>query len=38
LFRVFVSGAGMGVDLLGMLELLGRDEVVSRINKGLKAI
>ena len=38
LLRVIISGVGMGVDLLGMLALLGKDEVTSRIDKGLKMI
>ncbi len=38
LLRVIISGVGMGVDLLGMLELLGKDEVENRIDNGLKMI
>jgi glutamyl-tRNA synthetase len=35
LLRVFISGQGGGVDLLGMIELLGKDEVVKRLDKAL---
>lgn len=35
LFRVMVSGQGSGVDLFGMVELLGKEEAVARINKAL---
>ncbi len=38
LFRVIVSGSGTGVDLLGMLELLGKEEVINRMNAGVKSI
>ncbi len=38
LLRVFISGQGVGVDLLGMLELLGKDEVVKRLNNALQMI
>jgi glutamyl-tRNA synthetase len=38
LLRVFVSGEGAGVDLLGMLELLGREEVVTRLQTALKQL
>ena len=38
LLRVLISGKGKGVDLMGMLELLGRDEVCDRIRKALVAI
>ncbi len=38
LLRVFVSGQGAGVDLLGMMELLGKDEVVQRMKKALQMI
>ena len=38
LFRVLVSGLGTGVDLLGMVELLGKKEVSDRITNGLHAI
>ncbi len=36
LLRVFITGEGAGVDLLGMIELLGRDEVVNRLKAALK--
>ena len=36
LIRVLVSGKGSGVDLLGMMELLGRDEIYSRLTKGIE--
>ncbi|MFM1745817.1 MAG: Anticodon binding domain, partial [Bacteroidota bacterium] len=35
LFRVIVSGQGSGVDLFGMVELLGRNEVINRIQRAL---
>ena len=35
LFRVLVSGQGGGVHLFGMVALLGKDEVVRRIEKAL---
>lgn len=38
LLRVFVSGQGTGVDLFPMLELLGKDEVVSRLNTALQKL
>jgi glutamyl-tRNA synthetase len=38
LFRVLISGQGSGVDLFGMTELLGRDEVVFRINHALETL
>jgi len=38
LIRVLVSGKGSGVDLLGMMELLGRDEVCSRLEKGVTVV
>ncbi len=38
LLRVMVSGKSSGVDLLGMIELLGRDEVTERLTKGLLSI
>ena len=34
--RVAVTGAGSGPDLFGTLELLGRDEVVSRLDSALQ--
>ena len=36
LLRVFISGQGSGVDLLGMMELLGKGEVVLRLKNGLQ--
>jgi glutamyl-tRNA synthetase len=38
LTRVLISGKGSGVDLLGMMELLGRDEVCHRLAKGVAVI
>lgn len=38
LFRVMLSGQGSGVDLFGMIALLGKDEVTARINKALAHI
>ncbi len=38
LVRVLVSGKGSGVDLLGMMELLGKDEVCKRIEKAVMVI
>ncbi len=38
LLRILISGKGKGVDLMGMLELLGRDEVCERIRLALIAI
>lgn len=38
LLRVLVSGQGGGVDLIGMLELLGNEEVCHRLHNGLKAM
>jgi glutamyl-tRNA synthetase len=35
LFRVILSGQGSGVDLFGMIALLGKEEVSTRINKAL---
>lgn len=35
LLRVFISGQGAGVDLLGMMELLGKDEVMQRLTNAL---
>ncbi len=36
--RVLVSGKGSGVDLLGMIELLGCKEVCERVEKGLSKV
>lgn len=36
LLRVFVSGQPAGVDLLGMIELLGKEEVVQRLTRALE--
>ena len=33
LFRVIMSGQGSGVDLFGMVELFGKNEVFERINR-----
>jgi glutamyl-tRNA synthetase len=38
LFRVLISGHGSGVDLMGMLVLLGKDECVKRIHAALTAV
>ena len=38
MLRVLVSGQGGGVDLIGMLELLGNEEVCLRLSNGLKAM
>ena len=38
LFRVIVSGQGSGVDLFGMVELLGRSEVIARIENALNRL
>ena len=35
LFRVLVSGVGSGVDLFGMVALLGNEEVIARMNKAI---
>jgi glutamyl-tRNA synthetase len=38
LFRVMVSGQGGGLHLFSMVELLGRDEIISRIEKALSTL
>jgi glutamyl-tRNA synthetase len=38
LLRVLISGRSSGVDLLGMIELLGKDEVCDRIERGLSKV
>jgi glutamyl-tRNA synthetase len=38
LCRVFISGAGSGVDLFGMMELLGREESGRRMEGALKTV
>lgn len=38
LFRVIVSGAGAGVELFPMVELLGNEEICNRIEKSLLVI
>ena len=38
LFRIFLSGQSAGVDLFPMAELLGKDEVLSRLNAALSHI
>ncbi|MDQ3051859.1 MAG: glutamate--tRNA ligase [Bacteroidota bacterium] len=38
LLRVFISGQGAGVDLLGMMELMGKEEVVLRMNNAMKML
>lgn len=38
LFRVFLSGQSAGVDLFPMAELLGKEEVVARINAALNHV
>jgi glutamyl-tRNA synthetase len=36
--RIFVSGKGSGVDLFGMIALLGKDETLQRLQKALLVI
>lgn len=38
LFRVIVSGQGSGIDLFGMVELLGKQEVNARIQQALERL
>jgi len=38
LFRVFVSGQAQGVDLFPMIQLLGKDEVIKRLETALKFV
>ena len=38
LFRVVVSGVGSGIDLFGMVSLLGKQEVNQRIQHALSKI
>jgi len=38
LFRVMISGQGGGVDLLGMIELIGKEETNERITRALSRI
>jgi glutamyl-tRNA synthetase len=38
LLRVLISGQGGGVDMFGMIALLGKEEMVQRLDRGLKAI
>jgi hypothetical protein len=38
LLRVIVSGQGGGVDLLGMIELLGQTEISERMTRALSRI
>lgn len=38
LLRVFISGQSAGVDLLGMLQLFGKEEVYSRLKKALDSV
>jgi glutamyl-tRNA synthetase len=38
LLRVFISGQAGGVDLLGMLQLLGKEEVCNRLKKALETL
>jgi glutamyl-tRNA synthetase len=38
LFRIFLSGQSAGVDLFPMAELLGKDEVNTRLNAALKTV
>lgn len=38
LFRVVISGAGSGIDLFGMVSLLGKQEVEERIHSALQKI
>jgi glutamyl-tRNA synthetase len=38
LFRVMLSGQGSGVDLFGMIALLGKEEVNARIQQALASL
>jgi glutamyl-tRNA synthetase len=38
LLRVFISGQGGGVDLIGMIVLLGKEETVERLKKAIKTL
>jgi len=38
LLRVFVSGLGAGVDLLGMMNLMGKEEIVKRLKNAIASI
>ncbi len=38
LFRVLLSGLGTGVELSGTIELLGKEEVIARLNNGVNKI
>ncbi len=38
LFRVILSGQASGVDLFGMVELLGKEEVLTRIKNAISAL
>lgn len=38
LFRVFLSGQGGGVNLFGMAELLGQQEVIQRLNNAMLSL
>ena len=38
LLRVFISGQGAGVDLIGMIVLLGKEEVTARLKKAMGKI
>lgn len=38
LLRVFLTGTGSGVDLFPMIELLGKEEVIRRIQSALRSI
>ena len=38
LIRVLLSGKGSGVDLLGMMELLGKNEIIKRLTKSLDSM
>jgi glutamyl/glutaminyl-tRNA synthetase len=38
MFRVLVSGQGSGLDLFGMVALLGKEEVKKRIDAGRAAL
>jgi glutamyl-tRNA synthetase len=38
LFRVFISGQAQGVDLFPMIDLLGKNEVIKRLESALKLV
>ena len=36
--RLVIVGAGMGPDLFTIIELIGKDEAIKRITKGIESI